>query len=133
VNDNPTFTPGPWRASEFWSPPIGNFAYKAEDKDANGNVFYGYSIHGRNEHGCEILPTLAAVHNFPDHIKANAHLIAAAPELYDLVKEMLGCMDEVMVERHDGGGLAALGITHSDEGCSLCKARRVLAKAEGRS
>jgi len=83
MNEKPKYTPGPWRAGESWRPPIGNFEVKAEDKDANGNIFWGYSIFGRNEHGGEVLPTLAAVHNFPDNMKANAHLIAAAPDLYE--------------------------------------------------
>jgi hypothetical protein len=60
-----------------------------------------------------------------------AALIAAAPELLALCEEMVSCLDEKMVEAHDSGGLAALGITHSDEGCTLCKARRIISKALG--
>ena len=70
------FTPGPWRISEVWRPHIG----LRREGSANpiGDVFYGYSISGSNEGGAHILPTLAAVHNFPDNIEANARLIAAA-------------------------------------------------------
>lgn len=59
--------------------------------------------------------------------------MTAAEDLYDLCVEMVDCLDSKMVEAHDSGGLAAMGITHSDEGCSLCKARHVLAKAEGKA
>jgi hypothetical protein len=112
VNDNPTFTPGPWRS-------------EGPDEFGDHNIIPPDAR----------LAVAAVVSNLrpTEEVAANARLVAAAPELYDLVKEMLGCLDEVMVERHDSGGLAALGITHDDEGCSLCKARRVLAKAEGRS
>jgi hypothetical protein len=115
VNDNPRFTPGPWR-QELPEPGF-RFAQNGDRMIYAGD---GMII-------------AMVIHDGPPDARPNANLIAAAPELYDLVKEMLGCLDEVMVERHDSGGLAALGITHDDEGCSLCKARRVLAKAEGRS
>ncbi len=71
-------TPGPWRMSEIWRPGLGNHN---PDADVNGNVFFGYSISGSTEGGGHILPTLAAVHNFPDNIEANARLIASAPDL----------------------------------------------------
>jgi hypothetical protein len=78
----PRWTKGPWRASETWRPPIGNFPIR-DKVNANGDIFWGYAIHGRDERGVEVLPTLAAVHNFPNNIHANARLIAAAPELYE--------------------------------------------------
>lgn len=123
MDQKPSFTKGPWRASEFWSPPLGNFEYKPEDKDANGNVFYGYSIFGRNEHGGEILPTLAAVHNFPRNIKANANLIAAAPELY---KALQAASHALKSYQH--------GNTATDLAAGVAAfADAALARAEGRS
>jgi hypothetical protein len=71
-------TPGPWRESERWSPPIGHGPHET---DANGNIFWGCSITGSNEHGGMIYPTLAAVHNFPDNIYANARRIARVPDM----------------------------------------------------
>lgn len=119
MNDNPKFTPGPWRAGESWRPPIVNFEVKDEDKDANGNIFWGYSIFGSNEHGGEVLPTLAAVHNFPDNMKANAHLIAAAPDLYEAAGFALDLLERVGDSRKDAPVIDAL--------------RAARAKAEGRS
>jgi hypothetical protein len=81
VSEISGFTPGPWRYAETRRPPINRSLYKAKDIDANGNVFWGYHITG-SENGGMILPTLAAVHNFPDNIEANARLIAAAPDMH---------------------------------------------------
>jgi hypothetical protein len=68
------------------------------DLDANGNVFWGYSISGCDEHGAPILPTLASVHNFPDQVEANARLIAAAPELLEALK---GLAEDYTAVCHD--------------------------------
>lgn len=82
-------TKGPWRASKSWGPPIGTLRLPDEKRDANGNIFWGYSLAGCDERGAPILPTLGAVHNFPDHIQANAALIVAA------VNELGPLLDEV--------------------------------------
>lgn len=63
-------TLGPWYKSETWRPPIGDS--HNEPTNAYGDVFWGYSITGSSDDGAAILPTLAAVHNFPDSIHANA-------------------------------------------------------------
>lgn len=76
-----SYTHGPWQFAETWRPAIGTIDHG--DRDANGNVFWGYHITGSNEHGGSILPDLAAVHNFPDNCLANARLIASAPDLLD--------------------------------------------------
>lgn len=89
-------TPGPWRAGETWRPAIGHADHG--DRDANGNIFWGYAIYGRSEDGAEILPTLAAVHNFPDNIHANAALIASAPELLDALVRLVAIIDAAGLE-----------------------------------
>lgn len=93
----PRWTPGPWRAAEFWSAPFGPGPHKTNEA---GQVFWGYSISGSNEHGGSILPTLGAVHNFPDNIHANAALIAAAPELYSALSRLLATTDPGSADRH---------------------------------
>ena len=108
MSETPKFTPGPWRTSR---------------NAASTDSFYVLTAGEGQMFQLQICARAS---------EANAYLIAAAPELYALVLEMVACLDEKMVEQHDSGGLAAMGIAHSDEGCSLCKARRVIAKAEGR-
>jgi len=58
-------------------------------------------------------------------------LFEAAPELLALVKDMVDALDPQMIEVHDNGGLAALGYNHG-ETCCVCRARNLVAKAEGR-
>lgn len=82
-------TPGPWRISESWRPPMNGISHTRDRTNANGDVFWGYSISGSNEHGGSILPTLAAVHNFPDNIDDNAKLISAAPDLLAACEEFV--------------------------------------------
>ena len=65
-------TPEPWRYSASWHPPVGNGPH---DTDANGNILWGYSLSGSNEHGGHILPTLGHTHNFDSG--ANARRIIA--------------------------------------------------------
>ena len=78
VADREAGTPGPWREAQTWRPPIGNGPHSDM---VNGSIFWGYSISGSNENGGHIYPTLAAVHNFPDHVHANARRIARLPDL----------------------------------------------------
>jgi len=73
-------TPGPWSFSATWRPPVGRGPHSVNQ---DGNIFWGYSISGCDDHGTPILPTLAAVHNFPDNVLANARLLAAAPDLLE--------------------------------------------------
>lgn len=78
IADREAGTPGPWRSSQTWRPPIGHGPH---NDMVNGNVFSGYSVSGSNESGGHIYPTLAAVHNFPENIHANARRIARVPLL----------------------------------------------------
>lgn len=60
--------------------------------------------------------------------KANARLIAAAPELLSALKDLVAIQD---VKEHDSGE-EQLSNPHDSESCVLCTAREVIAKAEGR-
>lgn len=90
------YTPGPWSAHEVHRPPIGGGRH---DTDANGNIFWGYSIWGSDDHGASILPTIAAVHNFPDQVEANARLIALAPAMAEELVALRSQNDALMRER----------------------------------
>lgn len=121
MSETPKFTPGPWYVGAM------NDALIVIDQPPRP------STDNPNHEAKTQSIAIVTIKRDTYAYEANAHLIAAAPDLYAVVQEMVTCLDEHMVEQHDSGGLAALGITHSDEGCSLCKARRVLAKAVGRS
>jgi hypothetical protein len=117
--NKPAFTPGPWRISRKERPPIGRQASgEPWSKDANGNVFWGYSVSGSSEAGAAILPTLAAVHNFPDQIDANARLISAAPDLYEALDHFVTTAERV-------------GLRDGNMPEWLPKAKAALAKARG--
>lgn len=117
------WTKGPWRFAEVWRPPVGNFKIEDERKDANGNIFWGYSITGSGDHGEHILSTLGAVHNFPSNMLANARLIAAAPAL----AEALEALARLEIPTRPQGNAGAYSIRHSD----IEKARAALASAKG--
>ena len=98
----PQWTMGPWRMSRIERPPIGRQANgEPWPTDANGNVFWGYSISGSAETGAAILPTLAVVHNFPSQIDANAHLIAAAPDMAEALAPFADILGEEAVDLPD--------------------------------
>ena len=94
--DSYTFTPGPWKIAGFGSQNNNKMDFGI-NTDRGQLVIESY---GQCELDC----------------KANAALIAAAPELY---KEL---------ERH----CALCMMMHPDcEGCELCETRKVLKKARG--
>jgi len=64
--------------TETWSPPVGNYSPGPNEEVRDGKIFWGYSISGSDERGAHILPTLGAIHNFPDQIHANAAFIVQA-------------------------------------------------------
>lgn len=82
----------PWRYGEMWRPPIPGSQHTGDRVDGEGNVFWGYSLSGSNENGGAILPTLGAVHNFPNQCESNARLIAGAvnalPSLISTIREL---------------------------------------------
>lgn len=126
----PKWTPGPWRISETWRPPIGFYKPDRDRLNADGNIFWGYSISGSNEHGGSILPTLAAVHNFPDNIEANAHLIAAAPEM-DAALEAALELEALIVERMTCSDESQRRSCQSEIDGTTEMIRAALAKARG--
>ena len=78
-------TPGPWTMSAVHRPPIGRGPHET---DSNGNIFWGYSICGSNEHGGHIYPTLAVVHNFPESLHSNARRIARVPDMESTIMRL---------------------------------------------
>lgn len=71
-----TFTPGPWQVSGI---------RQSSDK------YKGHMV-GPDGDGVVVVP-----YNDKDHIEclANARLIAAAPEMYDVLKEAADCLAEI--------------------------------------
>ena len=121
-------TPGPWRIGRMERPPIGRQPNgEPWPTDVNGNVFWGYSISGSNENGASILPTLAAVHNFPGHMEANARLIAAAPELLQALRDL----DEAFCSRHGCFPLDTVTEEQRLWNRAMTNARAAIAKATG--
>lgn len=127
ITDKPDLsraTPRPWRVEQSWRPPIGK--HIGSDTDNHGNVFWGYSIHGCNEHGAWVLPTLGAVHNFPDAIHANAALIVEAVNNYDRLQRMnaalVGALRRVVEELND--------VTEASYGNAVATLARADASAE---
>lgn len=110
----------PWRVSETWSPPVGSLGPNDEVRD--GKVFWGYSISGSDKHGAHILPTIGAIHNFPDQIHANAEFIVRAVNNHYALIEALDDMVKMAVQRDD--------LTEMDWG-EIDKARAALKAAQG--
>lgn len=93
-------TPGPWKATY-------------------NKKFDWWTIHHTGQCNFGETSTVCHVKDFqPDHKEADAHLIAAAPDLIDALKAVF----------------APGGWTHADDcQCDVCvKVRAAIAKAEGR-
>jgi hypothetical protein len=92
-------TPGPWRFD------CGNLQVeRAEDRQPICDISTQWDLNSRNE-------------NIPFHVsEANAHLIAAAPELLDALKRAIHQL-----------------VIQDDEGSAFMQAHRAIAKAEGRA
>jgi hypothetical protein len=100
------YTPGPWAAEA-------NGVFKDEQRNPIASVY-------DPEH----------TNHLTDIAKANAQLIAAAPDMYEALKDLvklLECDDPVEV----GCSCAYTG-TGAPLICAWCKAKQALAKAEGR-
>lgn len=106
------WTPGPWRC-HISHPHLG-----INGKPSNDGIPYEYCITGSNENGGSVLPILGRTHNWPENFKANANLIAAAPELFAALEELLS-------EWFDEEG------TGTQDDPFVAKARAALAKARG--
>lgn len=104
-------TDGPWMASKC-----------DNRKNANGDNLYLVSnspLSRRYKMRCEV--------GGEDNPKANAHLIAAAPEMLEMLKE---CREYALTEKEieeDNGRNASLEITRVKE------LENLIAKAEGKS
>jgi hypothetical protein len=84
------FTPGPWTVG------------------GNGGFINQLQIH----------PTIGCAYGAGDEVKANAHLIAAAPDLYEALEDLI-CLCEVGLK------------SDYDINAELADARTALAKARG--
>lgn len=103
-------TPGPWRVQD------GAFARKTSNYDRT----YRLAVLGPAKNGSS--PTVAyGVGEWGGEGTANAHLIAAAPQLLDALREMIAIYD---------GRRDLLGATTA---AKLARAEAAIAKAEGRS
>lgn len=80
------FTPGPWEIADL------------SCCDASGNVWT--AIHIGNEESREMIAEcygeIGSYNVDHDHIMANAALIAAAPEMYELLKKAQSCIDFIL-------------------------------------
>jgi len=72
---SPSFTKGPWSVSSTNQPAM------------PGGKYYMIWNQGRGRRMLAKLP-------YDDEVKANAHLIASAPELYSSLVETLSCIDQ---------------------------------------
>lgn len=89
------YTPGPWEAAG----PVGKAIWIQSDAQ----------------------PNIAAVHGaFTDTGRANAHLIAAAPKLYEALARLLATTDPGTADTHEPGCR-----------CVIHEARAALAEAKG--
>lgn len=102
MSTEPKFTPGPYRC-------------EGPDPFGDWNIL----------HPGDALAVAAVVSNMrePEEVAANAHLQAAAPELYDALKRILPPDMRATIAKHHA----------SDCGCNYCFASAALSKAEGRS
>ena len=103
-----TFTPGPWH-------------YTLADETSSGGVYGGEKC------VCDIIPKELQEAYDCEEVEianANARLIAAAPELFEMCKLLLPIMQSIADDGHIRRGESRKG-EHAD------KLREVLAKVEG--
>ena len=79
------FTKGPWTLLELSHP---------------GRVYQDYAVNGQPD-GCYLVATVSNW-NGADQNKANAHLIAAAPDLYEALEELEGLVSLAEWKDEDG-------------------------------
>lgn len=108
------FTPGPWFVSEDIT----------RDRDINCHYVGDEYIAGFNiESGAKEIVSCEGIPGCGDEERSNAHLIAAAPDLYEALSELV---EEIGVELK-----AIVGVF--GESREITKARAALAKARGES
>lgn len=96
MSDRATHTPGPWVA-------MGKAVYTESDNPTREILWGGHNTRSASD----------------EEKKANARLIAAAPEMYEMCKLLEECMETI--DGKDG----------YDASYELAKVREVLAKVEG--
>ena len=101
TNEKPGFTPGPWKI-------------KNNEHSGEVAVVYCTSQGVSNICGKRARPWGAEIHD------ANAHLIAAAPDLYGALSGLLKVTDSYLVGEADGPGLV---LTRQVAKYALAKAR----------
>lgn len=111
------YTPGPWRFEQ----------HRAESQWL-GNIIGGY---GKNKRGIEVIRTISCQTRYGDYAEgiANAHLIAAAPELLEALKKIV--IDEENRRKSLKHREAHDLVRFCDK--RLEAARAAIRKAEGRS
>ena len=122
------FTPGPWVVSGKIHN-YGSIVCPASQTDrplgASADTErckrdYMHQIAAVNKHSC---------HFSSDESKANAYLIAAAPELYEALKGLVAVDDGI----GEGDSFETAAQTVNDLDAAMQRARAAIAKAEGRS
>ena len=104
------FTPGPWCVFEDIRTDKNPYGRDSEEYIAGFNIESGnYEVVG-----CD------GISGGSDIERANAHLIAAAPELYEALEEMSSCLSDI-ISGNDWGAVEEY----------LDDARAALAKARG--
>lgn len=111
-----TFTPGPWTVPHFATdhPSCDCISVLSEHQQGMGAIA---SVHHSRETG-----RFAGENEEPERAKANAHLIASAPEL---LEALAYCRDRLQAVWNRAGSLGAKGAAEM--------ADRAIAKARGES
>lgn len=104
------FTPGPW-----------NIGYGKTVESVGSNDFFGIGF--KTDHDWTAICLLSQADRVSNIDEANAHLIAAAPDLYDALENLEPYLDAIVCY--------ASTITEHPPNGFILKARAALAKARG--
>ena len=125
MSENTRWTPGPWRV---WKPEVGDgerrhLAVVPASRERGGNL----SPHRSRWRIAQFFPwnRWGGKETYNEEVAANAHLIAAAPEMYEALERACG-----VLFRAEGNGSSLEGQNFAD---AIKYARAILAKARGKS